>query len=96
MAAAVKAEGYGHGLVRTARALDADAFAVACVEEALALREAGIDRRILLLEGVFEAEELPRCASIWGRWFTICGESGRRLRVGGWRPPLKPKATVMA
>ena len=62
MAAAVKAEGYGHGLVRTARALDADAFAVACVEEALALREAGIDRRIVLLEGVFEADELPWCA----------------------------------
>jgi alanine racemase len=35
---------------------------VACVEEALALREAGIDRRILLLEGVFEADELPWCA----------------------------------
>lgn len=62
VAAAVKAEGYGHGLIRTARALDADAFAVACVEEALALREAGIDRRILLLEGVFEADELPLCA----------------------------------
>ncbi len=62
MAAAVKAEGYGHGLVRVARALDADAFAVACIEEALTLREAGIDRPILLLEGVFEAEELASCA----------------------------------
>lgn len=63
MAAAVKAEGYGHGLVRVARALDADAFAVACIEEALALREAaGIDRRIVLLEGVFEADELALCA----------------------------------
>ncbi len=62
MAAAVKAEGYGHGLVRVARALDADAFAVACVEEALALREAGVDRRIVLLEGVFEAAELSLCA----------------------------------
>ncbi len=62
MAAAVKAEGYGHGLVRVARTLDADAFAVACVEEALILREAGIDRPILLLEGVFEAAELPVCA----------------------------------
>jgi len=62
VAAAVKAEGYGHGLVRVARTLDADAFAVACVEEALILREAGIDRPILLLEGVFEAAELPVCA----------------------------------
>ena len=62
VAAAVKAEGYGHGLVRVARTLDADAFAVACIEEALTLREAGIDRPILLLEGVFEAAELPLCA----------------------------------
>lgn len=62
VAAAIKAEGYGHGLIRVARTLDADAFAVACSEEALTLREAGIDRPILLLEGVFEAMELPSCA----------------------------------
>ena len=62
VATAVKAEGYGHGLLRVARSLDADAFAVACIEEALTLREAGIDRPILLLEGVFEASELPFCA----------------------------------
>lgn len=62
VATAVKAEGYGHGLLRVARTLDADAFAVACIEEALTLREAGVDRPILLLEGVFEASELPLCA----------------------------------
>ncbi len=62
VAAAVKAEGYGHGLIRVARTLDADALAVACIEEALTLREAGIDRPILLLEGIFEAAELPLCA----------------------------------
>ena len=63
MAAAVKADGYGHGLVRVARALiDADAFAVAAIGEAQMLRRAGIQQRILLLEGVFEAAELPRCA----------------------------------
>ncbi|MCC6134723.1 MAG: alanine racemase [Candidatus Contendobacter sp.] len=62
VAAAVKAEAYGHGLVRAARALSADAFAVACLEEALTLREAGIVQPILLLEGVFEATELPLCA----------------------------------
>jgi alanine racemase len=62
IATAVKAEGYGHGLLRVARTLDANAFAVACIEEALALREAGVSRLILLLEGVFEASELPLCA----------------------------------
>jgi len=43
---------------------DADALAVACIEEALVLREAGIGKPILLLEGVFEAAELPLCS----RW----------------------------
>ncbi|MFO1372025.1 MAG: alanine racemase [Candidatus Competibacteraceae bacterium] len=62
VAAAVKAEGYGHGLVRVARTLNADAFAVACSEEALSLREAGITQPVLLLEGVFEAAEQSLCA----------------------------------
>lgn len=65
IAAAVKANGYGHGLVRTARALAAaDAFAVACSEEAEELREAGINKPLLLLEGVFEAAELPQCCRL--------------------------------
>ena len=54
VATAVKAEGYGHGLLRVARSLDADAFAVACIEEALTLREAGIDRLSLIhISGAF-------------------------------------------
>jgi alanine racemase len=62
VAAVIKANGYGHGQVQVARVLaDADALAVACIEEALVLREAGIDKPILLLEGVFEATELPLC-----------------------------------
>lgn len=58
--AVVKADAYGHGAVRCARALEpeADGFAVACIEEALVLREAGIRAPILLLEGFFEADEL--------------------------------------
>lgn len=58
--AVVKADAYGHGAVRCAQALEAEAdgFAVACIEEALALREAGIRAPILLLEGFFEADEL--------------------------------------
>lgn len=58
--AVVKADAYGHGLVRVARALDqADAFGVACLEEAGQLREAGIRQPVVLLEGPFNAEELP-------------------------------------
>ncbi|WP_462380139.1 alanine racemase [Pseudomonas sp. Marseille-QA0892] len=58
--AVVKANAYGHGAVRCAKALgdEADGFAVAAIEEALELREAGITRPILLLEGIFEADEL--------------------------------------
>lgn len=58
--AVVKADAYGHGAVRCAQALqgEADGFAVACIEEALELREAGIHAPILLLEGFFEAGEL--------------------------------------
>ena len=61
--AVVKANGYGHGLVATARALsDADAFAVARLEEGIALREAGLRHRIVLLEGVFDTAQLAEAA----------------------------------
>lgn len=59
--AIIKADGYGHGAIKLAFALEneADAFGVACIEEALELREAGIKKPILLLEGFFTADELP-------------------------------------
>jgi len=57
--AVIKADGYGHGMVAVAGALDAaDAFAVASLEEGLLLREAGVEKPILLLEGVFSNDEL--------------------------------------
>ncbi len=57
--AVVKADGYGHGIVDVARHLNgADAFAVACIEEAIQLRQGGITQPIVLLEGVFETAEL--------------------------------------
>ncbi|MFV8816208.1 alanine racemase [Haliea sp. E17] len=62
--AVVKANAYGHGALTIARALEpmVDALAVAAIEEALALREAGVAARILLLEGPFSADELTLCA----------------------------------
>jgi alanine racemase len=57
--AIIKANAYGHGTVEIARNLsDATAFGVACTEEAITLREAGFDRRILLLEGLFSAADI--------------------------------------
>jgi alanine racemase len=61
--AVIKANAYGHGLIAAARALDAaDAFAVARVDEGLALREAGFKAPIVLLEGVMDAEQLKAAA----------------------------------
>lgn len=59
--AVIKANAYGHGALQCAKAIanEADGFAVACLEEALQLRQAGIKNPILLLEGFFEAIELP-------------------------------------
>lgn len=64
--AVLKADAYGHGLVPCARALAplAPALAVACIEEAEALRAAGIETPIMLLEGFFEASELARIEAL--------------------------------
>lgn len=57
--AVIKANAYGHGLLATARALkEADAFGLSCYDEALTLRRAGIDQRIVLLEGFHAVNEI--------------------------------------
>lgn len=61
---AIKANGYGHGLLPVARALTAaDAYAVAALEEAVPLRQAGLSQRIVLLEGIFGEDELQVAAA---------------------------------
>jgi alanine racemase len=62
--AVIKADAYGHGLVAAARALrDAEAFALVSLDEALQLREAGFQHRLVLLEGVYDADELEVAAA---------------------------------
>jgi alanine racemase len=57
--AVVKANAYGHGLLRTAQALNTvDGFAVLELEAAIQLRKSGFNQTVLLLEGFFSAEEL--------------------------------------
>ena len=57
--AVVKADGYGHGLERVARALHgADAFGVAAIADGLRLRAAGVDGRIVVLSGPDDAADL--------------------------------------
>ncbi|MBT5106841.1 MAG: alanine racemase [Porticoccaceae bacterium] len=68
----VKANAYGHGAIKVSQALSdiAPAFGVACIEEALELRDAGIKQPILLLEGTFEATEL-KLAATKGFWVMV-------------------------
>ena len=71
--AVIKANAYGHGLVSTALALaDADSFAVARLEEGIALRSAGVRAPIVLLEGVVQRRATHRSRA-------------SRLRAGGAR-----------
>lgn len=61
--AVIKANGYGHGLLRVAEALTAaDGFALLDIQDAIRLREAGYRQTILLLEGFFDAADLEQIA----------------------------------
>lgn len=63
--AVVKANAYGHGLSRARRAFAAaDGFAVLTLEEAANLRLMGVEQPILMLEGLFGADELATCGEL--------------------------------
>ncbi len=62
--AMVKANAYGHGMVAIAKALSAaDAFGVASLDEGLTLRQAGIQTPIVLIEGLFDSNEIAEAAA---------------------------------
>lgn len=55
----LKANGYGHGLMWSAKGLfQTDAFGVVCLEEAVLIRQAGLKNNIVLVEGFFQSSEL--------------------------------------
>ncbi|WP_432467210.1 alanine racemase [Agarivorans sp. Z349TD_8] len=62
--AVIKANAYGHGMLEIAQALRdlTDGFAVARAEEALTLRAAGIESKILALEGFFDEKQAQEFA----------------------------------
>lgn len=70
--AVIKADAYGHGALACAQALESlvPAFAVACIEEALTLRQGGIVKPIVLLEGIFSADELA-LVDAHGFWIAV-------------------------
>jgi alanine racemase len=91
--AVVKADAYGHGLERVARALDADAeaFAVAALGDGLRLRAAGHRQRIAVLSGpdqpgdIAEMQRLGLDAAIHHEaqlpWLAEASARRGRLRV---------------
>lgn len=74
--AVVKADGYGHGAVECALALEADGaqwLGVTDAAEGLALRGSGVKSRILLMTGIWKGEEDAIVArnltpTIWEPW----------------------------
>jgi len=62
--AVIKANAYGHGMVEVAIALEPEvpAFAVAFMDEAVQLRDAGIRKPILVLQGVSHASDIAEAA----------------------------------
>ena len=91
--AVVKADAYGHGLERVARALDgeAEAFAVAALGDGLRLRAAGHRQRIVVLSGpdnagdLVEMQRLQLDAAIHHeaqlQWLAQASSARGRLRV---------------
>ncbi|MEW4982840.1 MAG: alanine racemase [Cycloclasticus sp.] len=62
--AVIKADAYGHGMLAVAQALsDVDGFAVARLDEAIALRNAGITTPILVLTGFVSVDEVVQFSS---------------------------------
>ncbi|RLW56525.1 MAG: alanine racemase, partial [gamma proteobacterium symbiont of Stewartia floridana] len=59
--AVIKADGYGHGLLRVAEALqEADGLAVARLDEALALRQQGVVRPLLVLSACISRSDFEQ------------------------------------
>lgn len=91
MLAVVKANAYGHGAINCARALTdlADGFAVSSLEEAVELREAGIENPIVMLEGVFVAEEYEQVDQ-YDLWPVVGNQwQLESLLAYSWQKPVK-------
>jgi alanine racemase len=86
--AVVKADGYGHGAVECARALESQGaqwLGVTDAAEGLALRGAGVIGRILLMTGIWKGEEDGIVAqnltpTIWEPWHIELLERAARKR----------------
>lgn len=87
MLAVLKADAYGHGAVACAQALasSADGFAVAFGDEASALRAAGVNAPVLVLEGVFTAAELR--TAVCEQWWIVVHHEAQLTMIERHAPP---------
>ena len=74
--AVIKADAYGHGQMRAVQALAdcADGFALLETENAIAVRKAGCAQPLLLLEGIFDARDIPLLSRYRIRTTVHCSE----------------------
>jgi len=87
--AVVKANAYGHGLLRAAEALRAaDGYALLDLDEAARLREAGFAHPILLLEGGFEPRDLDAAEAMHLTPVVHCAEQIAILETASLKRPL--------
>lgn len=86
--AMVKSNAYGHGIERIALALKkADAFGVACIEEGMLLRKAGITQPVVLMEGLFTDDELSQAAA---ENFTLVIHHQAQVELFETHPDIQP------
>lgn len=87
--AMVKSNAYGHGIERIGLALSqqADALGVACIEEGMMLRTAGIKTPIVLMEGLFTNDELIKAAN---EDFTLIVHHEAQVQMFERNPTVKP------
>lgn len=85
--ACLKADAYGTGIATAAGALTgiADGFAVACIEEALALRACGAREPVLLLQGPHTRDEIEEA---FAKRLSLCLSDARHLE---WLAQVSPE-----
>jgi len=92
--AVVKADAYGHGAVECSRALEAEGaswLGVTSLDEAIPLREAGIQANILLMTGFWRGEEseivrLRLTPTVWESWHIDVMEKAAAALGGATHP----------
>jgi alanine racemase len=96
--AVVKADAYGHGAVECSLALEAEGakwLGVTSLDEAIPLRDAGINGRVLLMTGFWRGEEeeiirLGLTPTVWEPWqIETLEKAAARLGVSGHPVHLK-------